>query len=229
MTRSMTRPPHSPLAQAGLLALAAGTLLVTPGCIVGAAVGGMAESYHRTGTSTIEAEYTGIAGKSFAVVATGSRMMEGENPGLTARIIQRVNDRLIVNAAPSYAIPSNDLLSVLYNTPQWPAMTRGEVAEMLGVERLIVIEIIEYSLNEPGNQYVWDGVASVLVTVYEADNGLPDDPVFEKAIRVTFPDSRGFLRSDIPETAVNTEISNRIVDRVAWLFYTHEEPNVIPY
>jgi len=205
------------------------SLLSMPGCIVGAAIGGMAESFNRTGTTVFPAEYTGIAGKSFAVVATGSRLMESEHPGLTARIIERVNNRLIANAAPSHAIPSMDLLTVLYNTPQWPAMTRGEVAEMLGVDRLIVIEMIDYRLQEPGNQYVWDGVASVLVTVFESDSGLPDDPAYERAIRVTFPDSTGLLRTDINEQAVTSELSNRIVNRVAWLFYEHEESNIIPY
>ncbi len=220
---------RSPLRAAALGACIAAASLALPGCFIPATIGGMAESYHRTGKSEHQAEYTGLAGKSFAVVATGSRMMEADHPGLTARLIQRVNDRLIVNAAPSYAIPSADLLTVLYNAPHWPALTRGEVAEMLGVERLVVIEIIEYSLHEPGNQYVWDGVASVLVTVYESDSGLPDDPVYEKAIRVTFPDARGFMRTDIPEAAVTSELSNRLVNRIAWLFYDHEEPNALPY
>jgi hypothetical protein len=224
----MTRFPirTRPVLIGTLLGLAA---FAIPGCIIPAAIGGMAESYQRTGTSEIPAEYTGISGKSFAVVVSGSRMMEGEHPGLTARLIQRINDRLILNANPSYAIPSGDLLTVLYNTPQWPAMTRGEVAEMLGVERLVVVEVIEYTLHEPGNQYVWDGVGSVLVSVYETDSGMPDDPTYEKAIRVTFPDARGFMRTDLPESAVTTELSNRLVNRVSWLFYDHEEPNSIPY
>jgi hypothetical protein len=222
----MTRTTTLRLLAAAALTLAAAAL---PGCFIPAAIGGMAESYHRTGKSKFQAEYTGLAGKSFAVVATGSRMMEADHPGLTARLIQRINDRLILNANPAYAIPSGDLLTVLYNTPQWPAMTRGEVAEMLGVERLVVVEIIEYSLHEPGNQYVWDGVAAVLVQVFEADSGLPDDPVYEKTIRITFPDQKGFLRTDIPEAAVTSELSNRVVNRVAWLFYDHEEPNAIPY
>lgn len=213
-----------------LLAMAAIlSALVLPGCFIPAAIGGMAESYHRTGKSTIPAEYTGISGKSFAVVVTGSRMIEADHPGLTARMIQRINDRLIANANPSYAIPSGDLLTVLYNTPQWPAMTRGEVGEMLGVERLIVVEIIDYSLHEPGNQYLWDGVASALVQIFETDSAMPDDPIFEKTIRITFPDSKGFLRTDIPEAAVTSEMSNRLVNRVAWLFYEHEEANSIPY
>ena len=199
------------------------------GCIIGAAIGGMAESAHRTGKHEVEAEYTGISEHSFTVVVSVDRLIEASNPGTTARLTQRINDRLIQNGNPTYAIPSRDLLTVLYNTPQWIAMPKGEVAEMLGVERLVVFELIEYSLHEPGNQYIWDGSAAGVVTVYESDSGFPDDPVFEKSIRVKFPDSTGFMRTDIPETAVNTELSNRLVNRVSWMFYTHEESNVIPY
>ncbi|MBL4591008.1 MAG: hypothetical protein JKY96_03510 [Phycisphaerales bacterium] len=212
-----------------MLTLAALALFLMPGCIIGAAVGGMMESAHRTGSHEVDAEYLGIPGKSFAVVCTADRLIQSDQPGLTARIIQRTNDRLIQNADPSYAIPSIDLLAVLYNTPQWPAMTRGEVATLLGVERLIVIEIIEYRLHEPGNQYIWDGAASCVVYVYESDSVIPDDPIYEKSIRVTFPDSTGYMRTEIPESAVTTELSNRLINRVSWLFYNHEEPNIIPY
>lgn len=213
------------------LALTAMALSISQlsGCIVGAAIGGMAESYKRTGSTEIEAEYEGLTGKSFAVVVSAERVIEGNNPGISARINQRVNDRIIQNAGAAFAIPSADLLTVLYNTPQWPAMTRGEVAEMLGVERLVVVELVEYRLNEPGNKYIWDGSASCVVSVYESDSPFPDDPVFEKAIRVSFPDTSGLMRTEIPEAAVNTELANRITNRVSWLFYTHEESNVIPY
>ncbi len=221
--------PHIHFYKLAVIAASLTTLVLTPGCIIGAAIGGMAESYKRTGTSEIEAEYTGLAGHSFTVVVGADRMIEGNNPGIAARINQRVNDRLIQNANATFAIPSTDLLTVLYNTPQWPAMPRGEVAAMLGVERLVVVEIIEYSLHEPGNKYVWDGSASCMVSVFESDSGFPDDPTFEKAIRVSFPDASGLMRTEIPEAAVNTELANRLTNRIAWLFYTHEESNVIPY
>ncbi len=199
------------------------------GCIIGAAIGGMMESAHRTGKHEVELEYLGIEGHSFTIVVSANRLIEANNPGISARLTERINNRLIQNANPSFAIPSQDLLSVLYNYPQWIAMPRGEVAEMLEVERLIVFELIEYSLHEPGNQYIWDGSAAGIVTVYESDSGFPDDPVFEKTIRIKFPDSRGFMRNDIPEAAVTTELANRLTNRIAWLFYTHEESNILPY
>ena len=220
---------HHPLTKIIIFAciLIAGSQL--SGCIIGAAIGAMAESAHRTGKHEVEAEYSGISEHSFTIVVSANRLIEAKNPGITARLTQRINDRLIQNANPAYAIPSADLLTVLYNTPQWIAMPKGEVAEMLGVERLIVFELIEYSLHEPGNQYIWDGTGAGIVTVYESDSGFPDDPVFEKVINANFPDSRGFMRTDISESAVTSELSNRMINRVSWLFYTHEESNIIPY
>ncbi len=216
---------------ATLLGITAATLtaLSFSGCVIGAAVGGMAESYRRTGSTSYPAEYERIAGKSFAVVCSASRVIEAEHPGITSRINMRVNNRLIQNANPSYAIPSADLLTVLYNTPQWPAMTRNEVAKLLGVERLIVIEIVDYRLNETGNQYVWDGAIAGIITVFESDSALPNDPIYEKSISIRFPDSSGFMKSDIPGAAVTAELSNRFINRAAWLFYEHDEPNIIPY
>lgn len=202
------------------------------GCIVGAAIGGMAESARRTGTTKVPADYIGLQGKSYAVVVVVSRLTQAQHPGLVSRITTGVNERLALpenGVGASAFIPSGDLLNVLYETPQWPAMPPGEVAGMLGVERLVMIELFDYQLHEPGNRYVWDGVASGNVTVFESDSGIPDDPVYEQAIRVTFPDGTGFMAADIPQSGVTSELSRRFINRAAWLFYDHEEPNTIAY
>lgn len=215
--------------RAVLLVLLGVTLPWQASCVVGALVGGMAESARRTGKTTISAEYTGLQDKSFAVVCVADRAVQAEEPGLVARIVTRVNERLALNAGASHFIRSDDLLATLYNAPQWSAMSPGDVAEMLGVERLVWIEVLEYRLHEPGNRHVWDGVLLASVRVYESDSGLPNDPMFERQILVRFPDSSGYLEEEIPAAAVSTELSNRLVNRAAWLFYEHDEPNTIPY
>ncbi|MEZ6242859.1 MAG: hypothetical protein R3B57_07420 [Phycisphaerales bacterium] len=229
----MTRPdPRRLTTRVLLAALALSTLGALGGCIVGAAIGGMAESYRRTGKHKVEAEYQGLRGKSYAVVVTADRLVQAQNPGLIGRVTTVVNDRLAHpdnNVGASAYIPSQDLLNVLYETPQWPAMARGEVAKLLGVQRLIVIELTEYHLHEPGNQYVWEGAAAGSVSVYESDSGLPDDPIYDKAIRVTFPDGTGYMSTEMSQATVTSELSRRFINRCAWLFYDHEEENVIPY
>ncbi|GJM18272.1 MAG: hypothetical protein DHS20C14_04850 [Phycisphaeraceae bacterium] len=222
----MTNRPAR-LALLGACALV--TLTAMPGCVIGTLVGGMARSAERFGDHEVLAEYTGLQGKSFTVVTSADRVIEAGEPGLSARIMKRVNDRLMVAAGGSHGIPSRDLLAVLYNTPQWHAMPPGEVAEMLGVERLVWIELAEYRLTEPGNRHVWDGLARATVLVYAADSGIPDEPIYEKVVQVRFPDSPGYMEADIPGSAVTTELSNRLVNRAAWLFFDHREPNELAY
>ncbi len=223
--RILPRAGRRVLLAAGALAAIAGAA----GCIIPAAIGGMAQSYRMTGTSKVWAEYTGLQGKTYAVVTLADRAIEAEHPGLVARVTQRVNDRLRAHAGATGHIPSDTILAYTYNNPHWQAMPRGELAAKLKVDRLIIIELLEYRLNEPGNDIVWDGTAAATVSVVEGESGVLDEPIFEKAINVTFPDVMGLTYNEIPQAAVTTELSNRLIDRIAWTFYDHEEPNMIKY
>ncbi len=204
-------------------------LLLAGGCAIGTLIGGMARSAQRFGDHEVLAEYTGLQGKAFAVVATADRVIEAAEPGLSARITQQVNDALMLNAGGSHGIPSRDLLAVLYNKPQWNAMPPGEVAEMLGVQRLVWVEVTHYRISEPGNRHVWDGLCQGTVTVYSTESGIPDEPTYEQIVQVRFPDSPGYMEADIPGSAIATELSNRFIRRAAWLFYDHREPNELNY
>lgn len=199
-------------------------------CGVPQLIGGMAESARREGSTEVLAEYTGLTGKTYAVVVSADRAIQSTEPELVPRVTTLINERLRDNAAPSAYIPSRALLTRLYETPQWPAMPPQDVAAMLdNVQRLIWVEIAEYRLHEPGNEHVWAGSAVATVSVYESDSSIPNDPAFDKSIVVTFPDSSGVLTIQVPEAAVNTELSRRMVDRVVWLFHDHKEPNEINY
>ncbi len=212
-----------------LSALVACLAWVLPGCVLGELVGGMAESAHREGSTDIPAEYTGVAGHSFAAVASVDRATQARYPTLASEVIGRVNSRLAQSAGATGWVPPDQIIAYLNNNPSWPAWSRERLAEEFGVERLIIVELAEYRLNETGNQYLWDGVAAGTVTVHEADAYAPEFEVFSKEIRVSFPDQRGYGPEELPEAAVATELLRRFVDRVVWVFYDHEEANVIPY
>lgn len=211
------------------LALGAG-LLGTSGCNIVGFGGVMVESYRRNSTKTIEPEYKGLAGKKWAVVVIADRSIQADYPNqvsyLTAQITQKLSDpkqgQDKIGAAG--CIPAPTLLQYLYEHPNWVAMRRGALAKQLGVDRLIFVELIEYRLNDPGNQYLWSGLATGTLGVIEADSAVPDEFAFEKQISVKFPDKDGFGPQDMNTSVVTTSLSSRFVDRCAWLFYQHEEP-----
>uniref|UniRef100_A0A0C1R7F5 Lipoprotein n=1 Tax=Tolypothrix bouteillei VB521301 TaxID=1479485 RepID=A0A0C1R7F5_9CYAN len=213
--------------------LLAGLVLTLGGCnIVGGLAGGMAASYERTGTRVVEAEYTRLAGEEWAVIVSADLGIQGEYPDLTLYLTAQVTKRLAENnqtiAAKGY-VPADRLLTHLYDNPRWVTKPRGELAKSLGVTRLVWIEVLDYRLNDPGNQYLWAGEASGTVSVIEADSPAPDEAAYSKSIRVRFPDSKGITQAELTREAVMTALAQRFVDRASWLLYTHEEPNAIKY
>jgi hypothetical protein len=207
-------------------ALLAPLAMLATGCSAGAFIGGMAESYRRNSTRTVEAEYRGLEGKNFAVLVTAPAVVQAEFPQLVDRVTTEITARLAENnqANASGFVPPDRVINWMYNRPNWVARPLGDIAKELGVQRIIYVDITEYRLNDTGNSYLWDGIAAATISVVEADGVLKDDFAFNKAISVKFPDQGGFTQNDIPRAGVNTELTRRLTERSAWLFYTHEEP-----
>lgn len=225
ITKARSRRRAAPLF-AGLLI--AGTLTAA-GCNIFGFMGALEESRRRNSTHEIAAEYHGLQGKKYAVLVIADRYIQGEFPDivpyLTNKITAQLSDpKAQTNVAAAGVIPANTLLAYLYEHPRWTAEPRGELAKELGVDRLIVVELLEYRLNDPGNSYLWDGEATGTLGVCETDGPAPDEFAFEKPIKVTYPDKEGYGPNEIPRNAVATELARRFVDRSAWLFYAHQEP-----
>lgn len=191
-------------------------------------VGVAAENYKRESTRPVKAEYEGLAGKSFAVVVVADRSTQAEHPGLTDYLTGKITERLATptnKPTPGGYVPAADVLKYLYDHPSWTVRSRSELAtELGGVERLVVIEVQEYRLHDPGNAYVWDGLAAGTVSVYDPTSSTPDFPAFEKGITVKFPDKTGTGPDQLSSAVVNTELARRFVDRTSWLLYEHQEP-----
>jgi len=212
-----------------MLTLCLLSLAAIGGCNIVAMIAPIMANAEREGSHKVDAEYRGLSGKSFAVLVTAPAVIQASRPGLAGRVAIVVSDNLAGNTDASGFVPGPRIIDYQYNRPNWVAKPLGEVAKDLGVQRIIYVDIGEYRLRDPGNQYVWEGVAAAQVGVVEADTSLPDDMAYQKRIEVKFPDAAGFTPQDLSEAAVNSELTRRLCDRVAWLFYTHDEPNIIKY
>ena len=213
------------VAALGVLAL---SLLTVSGCNL---VAFFAMAADKTIPKEVDAMYAGLVGKDFAVVAMTDRMVEADFPGVVPKVISDVSERLAQEKAvdASGYVPADRVMAYLYSHPNWVVRPMSELATALKVQRLIVIEVTEYRLNEPGNSYIWGGVAAGIVQVYEADSPLPDDPAFDRTIQVQFPDGTNTGRDQVAGNVVGTELVRRFVDRAVWLFYNHEEPKDLKY
>jgi hypothetical protein len=212
------------------VAVAAVSLLVTAlgGCALGQLVGGMAESARRAGSTEVKAKYRGLENKTFAVVVAADRSIQADFPDVVAVLTAEVTRRVSEHTGAG-VVPPEDVLRFQGRRPGWVAMSPRELAGALGVERLIYIDLHEYALTDPGNRYVWKGVASGIVGVVEPDNTYGDDFAFRESVQVKFPDRENTGPMEIPESTVQQALLLRFINRCSWLFFDHEESNVIEY
>lgn len=216
---------HPQFARVAALALCAIVLLPLPGCALAALAGGMAESYRRTGTRTVAAEYEGLQGHSVAVVVSVDRMILGTFPALATTLTNAITVRLAdpANTGITGFVPPRAVLEFQYSNPDWTAWNYIDLVEEFGVDRLVYVDIYEFRLHEPGNAYLWEGVAVARVGVIEAESGL-DSFTFVKDVQVGFPDGQGYGPQDFNEQTVRQALTGRLIDRVSWLMYEHKEP-----
>lgn len=210
-----------------LASLACLSALAMQGCNIVAAAGVLAENYKRSSTHAVDAEYDGLRDKSVAVIVTGDRVLQGSFPTLYAKMSSRITERLIENRAIigiTGFVPPLALAEFQITNPQWGAWGYDRLAEELGVDRIIIVEMYEYRLTEAGNQYLWDAMAAARVGVIERDGLTPSEFAFRKEIQVRFPDDKGMGPDDLAMDQVQGNIDLRFVDRVSWLFYEHQEP-----
>lgn len=228
----MTPIPPSTLKRTCLAMCLCALALPSLGCVVGAAIGGMMESYRRTSTRAVAAEYTGLAGHNVALLIDIDRQIQANFPDIQTLIASQVMAR-IVNPENATGItgyvPSGATLEYQFANPAWPAKTYEEIAQYFSspdakVTRLIIIEVYEFRVSEPGNTYVWDGLAAARLGIVELDGYAPNEFTFVKDIQVRFPDGQGFGPQDMPITTVTSNLLQRLIDRTSWLLYEHQEP-----
>ncbi|MBX3386510.1 MAG: hypothetical protein KF768_08055 [Phycisphaeraceae bacterium] len=199
------------------------------GCVLGQLIGGMAASSERTGTRDVKAKYTGLQNNTFAFIIAADRIVQSEHPDMVVLATREISRRLEQNAGASGILPADEILRFQFQNPAWIMMPHGELAEKLAVDRLVMLELTEFALNEPGNQYIWNGVAAGVVTVIDPSQHFGGEQVFRESVSVRFPDQDGISAEQVPGQAVAQALVRRLSERVAWMFYDHEEPKAIKY
>lgn len=211
--------PVRPLAIAMLLL----TCLVAGGCNILGFAGALEAERRRTGTIKVEGVYDGLQDQRVAVVVDASREIYMTAPRVAGAILTEIIARLEAHAGAASIVPAAEVQRVLYDEPGLLDRTFDEIAARFGVERLVIIQLDDFRLAEPGNQYVWSGQAAGNLLVIEADSYVEDDVRLEQYVNVTYPDRSNTTIDDLSAEAVALELLRRFANRASWFFYDHEE------
>ena len=207
-----------------LLLLCAGILLMpAAGCQLALLAGGIGQNIERMKKIEVLAEYEGLQGQSIAVLVHQDMWMMYEFPSAGPNITYNLSNRIAANVQNARVIDPAEVLKWQYHTPAWENLPYGEMAEELGVERVIVVDIYEFRLHPHGNSWTWDGVCAANIGVVEQGGFEPDQFVETYHVVVRFPNIEGLGRESATRNQIETGVLTKFVRDAAWLFYDHIE------
>ncbi|MDZ4829558.1 MAG: hypothetical protein SGJ09_05085 [Phycisphaerae bacterium] len=198
--------------------------LALGGCFVPGLIGALGNEAERHKKIEVLAQYEGLENRSVAVVVHADASTLYEYPTAGAMIAGNVAFRIQSNVKGVSVLAPATVIQWQYQTPAWTTLPYGQVADELGVERVVFIDIYEFRLNPPGNQYVWDGLAAATVGIIERDGTDRDTFAESFDVKAAFPTTEDPLpRESISEANMQNGMMAKFVQECAWLFHTHIE------
>ncbi|MEE9404889.1 MAG: hypothetical protein V3V20_08345 [Algisphaera sp.] len=173
-------------------------------------------------TVEVQAVYTGLANQRIAVLVAADDTTLFHFPQAPKRLTESV---LVAIAS---ALPQATLLrpdaAMLYveRNPYWATRRPSAIMSELKVDRLVTLDLNQYSTHEPGNRHVFRGTIDASVSVCEADGVTPDNRVFDQVVHTEFPDrSSEFGLINGEEDQIQEAVIKIFSDQVAKLFHDH--------
>lgn len=194
------------------------------GCAIPLIFGAVGNEIERNKKIEVLAEYEGLAHRTVAIVVHADASILYEHPAVLVNVAANVGYRLQREVEGVSVLAPATVIQWQYQTPAWSTLPYGDIADELGVDRVVFIDIYEFRLNPPGNQYMWEGVAAANVGVIERESADRDMFAASYDVRTQFPTlSEPLPRESATPQAIQQGTMTKFVQKCAWLFYTHIE------
>lgn len=169
----------------------------------------------------VEAEYRGLEGKSVAVLVAADEYTLGTYPTAPLGVARAVSARLAENMPSVTVTDPQEIVKFQQKNPFWITSRYGELVEKLGVDAIVLIDLVEYRTHEPGNAYVWAGLITANVGVIERDAENPDNFTFFNTVRAQFPEDRKVGVPNQDDQTIQLGMHSIFSRDAAGLFYDH--------
>jgi hypothetical protein len=199
-------------------------ILPAGGCGMERLVGGMLQNAEYQTVIEVHAAYPGLENMTVAVLVDVDLGTLYEHPDVLLTIATNLSLQIQANVPGVQVIAPSYVTEWQYRTPLWNAMPYGEIAESIGVDRVVFIDLYEFRLHPPGNRWLWEGVCAANVGIIERDGLDPDSYADVFNVESAYPDITGLGRESAEGSQIQTGLLTLFIQRATWLFYPHFEP-----
>ncbi len=175
-----------------------------------------------TQTVDVTAEYLGLADQRLAVMVAADSHMLSSYPDAPLHICKTITAR-IANHVPGVTTTIPDqVLKFQAANPYWMNMRYGDLAKKMGVDKIVLIDLVEYQTHEPGNAHIWQGLVTANLGVIDADAPDPDNFVYYNTVSVRFPETSSVGIIDADDETIQLGMVVLFARKGGGLFYDHQ-------
>ncbi len=177
------------MAKALLMLITLAVLLSLTGCNVvgwaGQVLGGDPEKM-----VNVTAEYRGLDNQTVAVLVDADNATLFQFPNARLEVCAALTQKIAGNVPGVKTIDPVQIVDFQDRNIYWNTATYSNLAKRLGATRLVLVDLTDYRIHEPGNVHQYRGVINANLRVAETDSTHPNDAAYATQVSVAYPPHR---------------------------------------
>lgn len=188
------------------------------------AAGWLAQGFESTAPPVlVKAEYLGLENQRVAVLVDAKLETMYQHPLAQLEVAQLLSERIAANVPGVSVLDAKQVVDFQQRNIYWNTSTYSELAKRLNVNRLVLVDLSEYRLHEPGNVHLWRGTIASSVGVAATDSDKPDDLAYQTVVNVSYPPDKpmGAIKAD--ERTIRLGMLDLFARAVVGKFHDYEQ------
>jgi hypothetical protein len=170
----------------------------------------------------VDAQYKGLADKSVAIVIYADQATTNEFPAAREEMSAFLSTKLRESLSTTKLLDYHEVMNWQDETINWFGLTEKQIGKHFGVDRVLYIEVLDYSVNQKGGAGDLQGHLRANCKVYETDTA-GNDPAWSSVIDVSFPEDHPVDPTQVPPDAVRARTLDKFSEQLVNCLYDHHE------
>lgn len=170
--------------------------------------------------------YSGLANKSVAIVVYAPSATIDEYSGAREEISNFVATQMREHLSTTLLLPARDVMYWQNDTLNWPNLSARDIGRHFGVDRVLFIEVLDYSTRRPVGVSNLQGRLRAQCKIYETQENSPQPdqnghvtPVWTGLVDAAWPPAKPLDPTQTNEAAVRLRTLESFADTLVRYFY----------
>ena len=186
---------------------------------------GIFSAMQQSPTVPVASQYTGLAGKSVAIVIYTQQATIDEFSGAREEISNFLVRQFQLHAPSVRLLAPADVIKWQNNTLNWYGMPERDIGKHFSVDRVLYVEVLDYASRRSSGYADLQGHLKATCKVIEVDSESPR-AAWTGRVDVSWPADRPLDPTQTNENLVRQHTLEVFSDRLVKYFYDHDELRV---